>query len=331
MERPGQIMKDWMWAFEVTFWISAAFCLVCTVDNGINYMGMMKNPNPFGQFMGIAFVVFLGLMAEGGRQSFLRLVVLAVALDISVYYLILSQCRTGMLAAAAGVVLFLRWFMQAKKRHKAVLRCLAGIAVALLLLYPVFLGSEYIMAHNLAASRYFHNIETVNTEEEGQLVDSGEVVSAARIPIKTEKIARNLQALHNLDQFSSGRITVYKKYFNEMNLFGHFNYENVFGMSMGAHNTVLMIGYRYGIFAMIPCVILWLYAFWYSLKYKIRTAGDSGCYGFCLHGLLVAALICGLFDQVENPMNCMPWYVMYFVIGFFFSWSDANDSDKKIV
>lgn len=329
MEYPQQILKEWLCAFEIVFWCSILFCLLCTVQGPELYKGMTNNSNTLGQFMSISITVFLGMLLEEKKKSYLRVIILAAALDFSVYFTILSQCRSGILADAAVILLFFMWIWKAGKKKKAQKKWLFGIILAVVMWIPVSIGSEYVMTHNSSFSGYFENRTDAAEEMEEQIANQTNPVYAAENDGITGKIKDRFINSNTLDQFSSGRISIYKKYISNMNLFGHYGNEEVYGIGMGAHNSILMIGYRYGIFTMIPYLILLFYAVWYSWRYRIRTIGKTGKYGFTVNALMITSIICGMLDHVEQPMRYMPWFVLYFLIGYFFNWDEKNDASKK--
>ncbi len=322
MEEPQQVIKEFGRAFYVFFWLSVLFCLLCTERAPEFYKGMANNPNTLGQFMSVSIVVILSrLLSE--NISYPRVFLISAAMDFAIYYTIMSQCRSAILADMCVSVIFFFSVMHLKKRKegggelkKKVLVC---ICAALLLYIPIAVGSEKIMDHNAAISSHFR--ETA-PEQEIIISNQRDIVYGAQLP--GGKIFERFQNSMNLNQFSSGRLYIYLQYVKHMNLLGHNGNLDIYGIGTGAHNSILMIGYNYGIFAVIPYIIMVFYAFAYSVKYMVSMYKRPEKYGFFLCAMVVCTIICGMLDHIEQPMRYMPWIMIYFVIGYFFRWDEAD-------
>ncbi|MDE6903856.1 MAG: hypothetical protein K2P76_02730 [Lachnospiraceae bacterium] len=322
MENPQIVLRELCRAFYGFFWLSVMFCLFCTERVPEFYKGMTNNPNTLGQFMSVSIVVILScLLAE--NISYPRVVFISAAIDFAIYYTIMSQCRSAILADMCVFVIFFFSVMHLKKRkegggelRKKVMVC---ICATLLLYIPIAVGSEKIMEHNSVISSHFREPEQ---EMESIISNQNNVVYAAQL--SAGKIFERFQNSMNINQFSSGRLYIYLQYLKNMNLLGHNGNLDIYGIGTGAHNSILMIGYNYGIFAVIPYIIMIIYGFVYSVQYMISTYKRPEKYGFFLCAMVVCTIICGMLDHIEQAMRYMPWFMIYFVIGYFFGWDEAD-------
>ncbi len=323
MEKPEKIIKEWTNSFEAVFWGIVLFCLLCTVQSSF-YKGIFNNPNTVGEFMSIALAVMLGKLLETSGNKIGRTVTLALALDYILYYTIISQCRAAMLVDVMVFALFLKTCRHMKHSSKDMQTVRIGLICMILLWIPINIGSDYIMAHNHIFSDYFTeqdalqaSLDDVAAPEDIILTDYP-VVFAAEPETEENKIVSRFKNSLNLDQFTSGRLSIYKQYISDLNLLGHYKSDRVGGMSIGAHNSILMLGYRYGIFIMLPYTLLIVYSLIYGFQYMLRYKENKDMYGFTVFTLLLASIICGLLENIEQPMRYIPWFVFYLGSGYFY-------------
>lgn len=315
MKQPQKLFREWFDSFEIVFWISVSYCLFCTVKVPDYYTGMTNNPNTLGEFMSIAIVILLGKLWDPSEKRFWRTAITACALDFALYYTVLSQCRAALVADFFVLSLF--FFRRLHSRgHITGHAPLAGILCALLLWIPINLGSDFVMAHNHFISDHFTVYNQAAMEEPPMLPD--DMVYAAQEEVTEGKIMARFKNYVNLDQFSSGRLTIYKKYLGDLNLFGHYTSDEVGGIRIGAHNSILMIGYRYGIFTMLPYTIFLACSLIYGFRYMLFSRVKENMHGFTVFGLLLSSFLFGMLDNIEQPLRYIPWFTFYFTTGFFF-------------
>lgn len=326
MDNRQKVLRELTVAFSWVFGLSTAFCLFCTQRNPEYYKGMTNNPNTLGQFMSVSIVVILSrLLSE--NNSYRKLLLISVATDFALYFTVMSQCRSAILADVCIFALFLLYLTRLAKRRSEnrtlLKRCLICTCVTLILFIPVSLTGEYIMCHNYGIASYFQSA----AKDERTLADKTDEVHAAEVT--KDKILQRFKESMDLNQFSSGRLYIYSKYWKNLNLLGHKGNLDVNGIGTGAHNSILMIGYNYGIFAIIPFSVILLCGFFYSWENMASAYRQPEKYGFFLCAMLICTIICGMLDHIEQPMRYIPWFMMYFTIGYFFRW-DETDADKII-
>lgn len=314
--QPLTILKEWLDAFEFVFWIAIFYCLVCTARVPC-YTGMTNNPNTLGEFMSISIVILLGKLLEIRQNSSLRIIILALAMDFALYFTIMSQCRAAILTDGLIALLFFDKKLHSKANAKNREIKWKALFYMVVLWLPISWCSDYIMDHNHCISDHFAN--TVETAMEPVITEE-EIVYAASMPEADGKIILGIKNYVNMDQFSTGRISIYKKYLSDLNLFGHYTSNKVGGTRIGAHNSILTMGYRYGIFTVLPYISLLVYSCIYGIRYMLFSRNHRNMYGFTVFGLLFSSIFCGMLDNLEQPMRYAPWYVFYFITGFFFYW-----------
>lgn len=322
MENPQKVLRELSRAFYIFFWLSVMFCLLCTERVPEFYKGMTNNPNTLGQFMSVSIVVILSCMLSES-PSYFSVIIIAVAIDLAIYFTVMSQCRSAMLADFLVFVIFLfsLFHLEIRKKEDGRLRkkILLFICLIFVLYIPVAVGSEKIMEHNSGISSHFRE-----PEQETEIIISNQDNVAYGAELPGGKIFERFQNSMNLNQFSSGRLYIYLQYLKNMNLVGHNGNLDIYGVGTGAHNSILMIGYNYGIFAVIPYLVMIFYGFVYSWKYMVSMYKRPEKYGFFLCAMVVCTIICVMLDHIEQPMRYMPWFMIYFVIGYFFGWDEAD-------
>ena len=100
-----------------------------------------------------------------------------------------------------------------------------------------------------------------------------------------------------------------------MNLFGHEKNPKLWGKRRLPHNAFLGIAYRYGVFAVVPYILmlgaLLVRTFRYGNK-KVKYAGMP--FLICLISILMS-----MTDNVEQPFVWLPWIALYLMMGIVFA------------
>jgi hypothetical protein len=311
MEHPLDILRDLAVAFEITFILSCFYCFIFEKLSTSYYVGTMRNSNTFGEYMAIAIAIFSGLIFEEfyKKRNWNRLVLLIFELLIAVYFLWLSQCRTAMLTTLICCVLLFLGVVKNKRHKNLLLKFLIASVIFALCLLPVWRGVNFIISHNSGQA----------VAEEDTKLDwdkASETVMAASL--QDSKLIDKFKNAASIDAVTSGRINIYRTYLMKSNLLGHPGKEKIFGREFGAHNSILMISYRYGVIAAIPYVTLLALLIVYSIYYSAYRIKEKESYALLLTNLILTVSLIGLLDDQEHPMAYLTWFLFYFLLGFFF-------------
>ena len=159
----------------------------------------------------------------------------------------------------------------------------------------------------------------MGTQEE-QAIEQDIVYSGREIVYAGQISVEQVERYNKLDTYASGRLTIWKTYLQNMNLWGHSGDATVCerngNVRMGAHNMLLTIGYRYGVFTVIPYTVVIVYMLIYGFRYMSKSVRTAGAYSLVPFLCAVACIIEAMLDNMEQPMRYSPWFVLYFLMGF---------------
>lgn len=319
MTHPQQFLEDILQMVKITFWFSTVFCMVCRpYIEGTRYLGASYNPAVFGMYEIIAFVGFLSGVEEHIRNKsnkYSRWLEVCGAV-ISGYFIWKTQSLTVIVALVIALLIFSYRIFLIRHTHKAY--AVRNIGAALLLSIgicfvmgpvlkhiPVWLGTKVTFEKDVyiyaADTDFFGN--PVKAQAANRLIDK-------------------IKSIGDLEEMSSGRIVYWKDYIRQFNLWGNYGKGIVRAKLENPHNAVIGIGYRYGIFAIIPYVIIILYGLYYSYMEKEKNGKSMLPFTWLLTVLVVA-----MSDNVEQPFLWISWFIMYFMIGYSFCLAERKGKD----
>ena len=258
------------------------------------YAGLMGNVNGAAVYLTVVILCLLLDLLHTQRRGgayFLRLALLGLA-AAQLYY---TSSRTGYLACGLTAVTVLCFYLALHR--KEVLRyfyttllysCLSVLVCVNVSLYLFQLPAtvERLTAPPPSAASTEQPVQQPAEQPAGEEAPA-EPPQAAQAP----KPAVNLNDIsktaderlstdgRTLDQISTGRISIWKKFFQELNWTGHttgtaFYFPELYAEYSNPHNTVLQIGFESGIPAGV-CYLLYnlfsgLAAIWYAVRYQDR-------------------------------------------------------------
>ncbi len=329
-------------AAEGSFLAAVVFCMLCRPQTeGFRYNGAYINPNPFGLYLAVVGCVFLCELdqyIQGKQKNRVWLAVCCAGLAALVCFLRKSQCTTGTLALAAVAALWIGGYLWRgffRRYHKRFLCTLVLLAV---LYFPVCVSINW----GIRTLPYvFHTTvdfpgdqDYAKRDEPGLFM--GETVYAAQqgavLGQESHSKTRLLDKLFgskSLDALLTGRLVNFTSYLKDMNLFGHSQRPLVYGASTRyAHNGILAYAHMYGVYAVIPYILMNLYFLYYALLYYKR---KKGWHAFAYLPLSVC-LVFGMenmMDNVDIPFHWIVWFIYIFMLGSFFNFQDKEKKVKK--
>ena len=162
-------------------------------------------------------------------------------------------------------------------------------------------------------------MDVVRVEDTRPVADNSVAVSAVPTSTQGERRIWDKFTSGSLEDFTSGRTLLWQAYLREMNLFGHNNMAVVSGKRKNAHSAIFMIPHRYGVFTIIPYIIMLAIVLKKSLKYMYKVSKDNK-QEYALFPLAITMIFfsTGLFDVAEYLYSSLIWVLFYWVMGFFF-------------
>ena len=109
-----------------------------------------------------------------------------------------------------------------------------------------------------------------------------------------------------------------------MNLIGHGKRVEAWGRGRQAHNSIIAIAYRYGIFAAVPYLIMLVAAIARTYRYSKR----KGAYASIPFYVCLSSILMSLADNVEQPFIWLPWMGLYIMMGICFGEDRMTDHTK---
>ena len=352
MKRPIYFLYDFIKAVEYSYVLSTIVCLVCRPIEKMmegRYIGMTIGPYSYSAYLVVVIAILLSeldrCMLEK-RKAF-HLLIYLIGLISAYYFIWLTQSRAGLLAAGFCFFYFLVHVFRMRKGGQYGLRTIWTFLLSIILVVPV-LWIQDTALHNLAdklgTTLYFPNDywmigapetgksqqeipDDILMKDEYQSLFWGNYVYAEEMDTTS---SRFLKKFPSLDILSSGRITIYKEYIGHLNLWGHKKDLSVGGMKYRAHNAILQIGYRYGIFAIIPYTIMILYVIYYGVYYLKVYFGKRKRYAVLPILLIIGCMILMMLDNIERNFRYLPWITFYLLVGFLSNTTETQISIKEI-
>lgn len=292
MQHPEDMLSDLAGGVELTFWLNIGYCLFFVpVTEAVRYVGIARNPNVYMMYLLPELVVLLAqLYASAMARRFWPAALRALGLGIGLFYLNKCASRTGLIGILIAVAIVCVSTVIVWRECTAGQRFLCFLAAAL-----VFAGAA--LARSVAMGTPVYALDRFM-----ELIHSGE----------------------GLDQFSTGRISIYRQYLSQMNLVGHEYREILNSATYDAHNGILTMGYLYGILVVIPyCAWLAVYirdAVLYWMR-NIRKQALSVLPVLSVCSMLPVLLV----ENLEEFLRWPVWILFYFTAGILFQKETSGD------
>lgn len=329
MKNPYQIIDDFTAAIRGTFWFNIVFCFFTRPENPLQrYCGFYKNPNVYSFYLTIVLIVFLLELDKCSLQTKIRQQMQSVVgICLVLYQIWLTQSLTGVIMVFVIGMLWLlrrRMIYHTQKREQNagqkiyrryyVLSVFAGVFAVFFLSWginhvPQLLGTQIIFPEDF----YQLNFPALSM--------SMDVYAAELNFLKDSRLYQKVFQAVSLDSLSTGRAAIYMQFIQNMNLWGHYYKLDIAGAKMSAHNELLGMAFRYGVFAVIPYIVfLWsiLKRAWKQFFREYR----ENPYVVTLLAILLVSLIKLSVDKFEQPFRSVGWMAFYFLTGFFFCKDD---------
>ena len=331
MENKLQLIKDFMRAVHIYFVLIVVFCFFCRPDVYPRYMGSFFHMVTFSAIISLVSVLALVELDELSQATKLsKSVIFYIAeFGISIYFLLRTMSRSSLIPV---MFIFVVWcvkhlIIKKKKEHTQFLKVFLLLIVCL---GPVIMATSFILKEITPAIGMV--IELPKDLYKGWIEGSvniqrfyGSVAYAAEN--SGLKVIERFRA-GSLEEFTSARTLYWRAYLREMNLFGNFYLPEVMGQIRHAHSALFVIPYWYGVYSIIPYLIM----LWGMLKNSFNTVANSIVQRthYAMYPLAVTSvfLSTALLDVVENLYSGMIWVTFYWSIGYYFVSRTQQDEEQ---
>lgn len=314
MERRETLLKDFIRGIEWSFFLNVLFCyLFRPYAPGYRYLGVAFEPGYFAMYLLFVWISFLTELDFNikDKRIFGKDLCCVFALGICGDLIWKTQTISAMIPA--GLAAFVFSFRLWKNRKQIRFR---GILFYMMLFYAGHMFNGYCVYHiprQLNAEIKFEKdlyLDTVTEHPFMITVKAEESGNANRILYK-------LKTSHSLEELTTRRTLYWKAYIREMNLWGHKGYARFWGEGHMAHNGILTIMHRYGVFTGIPYALMLLFNMGYAWRsFRKRFIEERYAYFVLVNMICCYALL--MVENLELPFCWMYWYNLYIVMGINF-------------
>lgn len=329
MERPAEFVRDIICAVRMTFLPAYLFCMLFRpMISELRYSGICTNPIPFAIYLNIVILSFCASLLEKQqkreKRSFYGMFIDIIAILAATY---MEWKTQSIFSIIVLVAIFSAFFIQGiwVDIHFRNKKFICILLMMVCLSYPVLAISDWGL-HNICAKYgvqlIFKNDFYKNETEKYRLPGTQTVYASA---LFDSRVVDKLINFRNMDDLTSGRTQFYRLYIQKMNLWGHSDRATLFGNKSYAHNAILIIAYRYGVFAAIPYVMLMAFFLISAGRHLWRNSMSmEAWFLFAVSWSVGFTMMC---DNLEQPFRWISWPVYYIGMGYFFT---VNGKRQKL-
>lgn len=265
MRQPKQILREVMQALEIDFFLVVLVCMLFRRTRWTAYYnGIFLNPEEFSVYALLMLVIFLTeLLHNLQRLEDERLdIVTTSGTMISFYFVLRSSGLIGFIAAGGILVVFLLHFLKMFRENGRKLLEQVKISAGMIALVAWAGICLTIMVHT--GIKYLPEALGTSIELEDESVISrctSEEIAQYRVFFQEE-----LEGMISWDEL---KIPVYRKnYFRMLGITGNRAKREVYRAPVKAYCAYLETMYHYGIFTLVPFVLVQISAFVEAVKQK---------------------------------------------------------------
>lgn len=313
----------------------AAYFVYCSMFRPYDitrYKGAFCNANMNGLYLVVVLVCAIyrlhgDFSLKKIKSSFLDTFVFGS----SFAFILFSISRTALAGAvcASGAVIVVSVFSkkQINSKTKIVRNFLSNIIVIGILIpigtvltYACIRVIPAIVDRPIFLQREIHELMEYKVRQGASFFDP-EYISPKRFI--TAFLSRSAGSFENVNDFSTGRIDIYKAYINSLSLFGHSSLRIPIPNEVNrayAHNAFLQIAFNLGIITGISWLGIILYI-WF--KTAIASKKGKTCAIFSVASIAAYAS-CGLFESMETFIYPLLFIALISIIPLFSSFVDHS-------
>lgn len=317
MKYPGKMLAEILWALEVDFGIGILFCMIFrTKKLAIRYNGIFPDSQQFSMYAALMLAVFLVEISSlpGQKNLFKKSVWPVTGAALSLFFLQRADSRSGFAAAAVLLGIFLIWNCYNRqnwlREWKILAACgfKAGI-IAVFCVCLVHVSTKYLP-------------EALGTElnfEQEHLVSSLPPEQMAEFDALKPGLMEGVHSVKDADYNM-----YWKNYIRRLGLTGSNQEVRLRRESIPSDNTYIQMMYRYGIFILIPFLLLQISLIWKGVRQtKKGTREDIWVF------MTGAVFLCFCFvTDADVPAGHPLWFCYYAGMGYWFHNYGQTESGK---
>lgn len=317
MKDPDILTRNFVRAVHIFLGLITLFCLLCRAENTggeMRYAGISKNPSIFALYLGMIYSVILAEIENLIRKrEFLKKIIFYIIEGCIVLSFCWKSQSVCPLLCMIGISFI--WFVRMNaytRKHKYRKRLASIVISVIILIAPTYLCIDWGINH---IPQFLGSSVTFIGEEPTAKRQYGMVVYASDLKEKFDN-SRIGQKFSNttFSEMISGRDYYYRTYLRDMNLFGHSNNPKMWGKRRLPHNAVLGIAHRYGVFAVVPYILMLVMVIIRTFRY----ANKNVPYAAVPFYVCLSAIMMSMADNVEQPFVWLPWIGLYLMMGVVF-------------
>lgn len=283
---------------------------------GYRYSGVSNNPIPFAIYLTMVLVSFYADILRTLRdQTWTWKNVWYLIAVLSALYLAWKSQSTFALGTLALVsVYFFGYGIFLTFRKKKGIFC-AYLLLAVALLLPVWYGVDWGIRNisNKFGTQIIYDNDFYTVEVAFELPWETTVNAAVS---EENRVLDKVFRSRNLEQLTSGRTLYYKAYLREMNLWGHSASAFFLGEKHQAHNAIIMIAHRYGVFAAVPYAMMMILFLGSAIRILKKHRYSVGAWYLFTISWSVGLML--MFDNLEQPFRWISWPLYFLGMGYCF-------------
>lgn len=280
----------------ISFYVFGIVSIVFFPYKSGRYQSFFSNPNGLGGYCGLVLCcIYVSIFDTKHKGKKLWYTIL---LYICAAFLLLSGCRTAMLASAFGALAVLVMSLSKGNSKKIWSDILLIIIVGIVVILCFFLLLGVAEKMNIISEETLSHFEN----------SIFSLLSRSKLENKT------------MDDLSSGRVSVWQEYIKKLNLFGHPDGEYVTykGRDGGTcsnytcHNYVLQMSINHGLITGAVVVAFMLYSLIQLLRYASKNKGTISAQFSLILG--VSFFVSAMFESLSITFNYMITLYFYFAL-----------------
>ncbi len=312
MERPSILLNEIMKAQEIIFLFAVIYLMVFrTKKTAIQYNGIFNSSEEFSAYALLMFSIFLVELDNiwYKRKKWFWYFSYMTGAGLSLFFVFRAGNQTGYAAATLLVLcFFLRIFLRSRKlqekKWRLFFRGISAAAAACCVVCLVHVAVKYLPSY-------------LNLEIEYQ-----EEILLTSVPEEMMEAFNQLEPglMEGVVQEDNIEVPVCQEaYLRKLSLFGRGEKVHVFRKAVPAYNGYLQIAYRYGVFILVPFILIQLCMLKNGLKSlkNIKKSGkDCGVWMLFLTIIYVCFSVRG---NLEYNLFSPLWLCFYLGAGYWFS------------
>ncbi|MCI8280107.1 MAG: O-antigen ligase family protein [Lachnospiraceae bacterium] len=278
MEKPEQLWDDFANGIEFIYILTISYCVFIEPwwKEEILYSGMWKNPNPFSVMIVLCLLVIVYRCIQ----------------------VVSSKSQYWKLILYFGEIIVGIKMITLSQCRTAILSCTILFIWCVLFILGKKMKHIKFSARNVVA-----------------ILSLVFLIVCSILIFKGGMILSKKSTSITLDDMTSGRLTIWKEYIMQMNLWGHGDDALVNGTLAYAHNMILKFTYTYGLIAGVVVIMLLVEVCRRAFLFWEKERENENA--FLVIGILLVYFISTMIESVDDlPMVWQIWSAFYFVLGF---------------